>query len=92
MWLVLVLPFRSVWDDFLKISLSNQPFSAKLNETSDPDKKQMLERIQNAVKDAVEPLENALQKKLSKEEVDKHAAVCIELLWIGRVFWMGLFS
>uniref|UniRef100_A0A452QWV1 Cysteine--tRNA ligase, cytoplasmic n=1 Tax=Ursus americanus TaxID=9643 RepID=A0A452QWV1_URSAM len=36
-------------------------FSVKLRETTDPDKKQMLERIQHAVKLAAEPLERAMQ-------------------------------
>uniref|UniRef100_A0A452TKZ9 Cysteine--tRNA ligase, cytoplasmic n=1 Tax=Ursus maritimus TaxID=29073 RepID=A0A452TKZ9_URSMA len=39
-------------------------FSVKLRETTDPDKKQMLERIQHAVKLAAEPLERAMQSDL----------------------------
>lgn len=52
-----------------------QLFSAKLEETSDPDKKQMLERMQNSVRAALEPLENGLQKKLSEGEINKYAEV-----------------
>uniref|UniRef100_A0A674IAX1 Cysteine--tRNA ligase, cytoplasmic n=1 Tax=Terrapene triunguis TaxID=2587831 RepID=A0A674IAX1_9SAUR len=47
-------------------------FYSMLNDTTDPDKKQMLERIQNAVKSAVEHLEEAVQKKLPGEEINKH--------------------
>ncbi|XP_015281381.1 PREDICTED: cysteine--tRNA ligase, cytoplasmic, partial [Gekko japonicus] len=54
------------------------PFSVKLHETSDPDKKQMLERIQNAVKSAVEPLKKALQNRLSEEEISKQAEVVLQ--------------
>ncbi|KAH0620960.1 hypothetical protein JD844_021889 [Phrynosoma platyrhinos] len=60
------------------VQAASQPFSAKLQETSDPDKKQMLERIQAAVKAAVEPLEKALQKKLSEGEVSKHAETLLQ--------------
>ncbi|KAJ1066170.1 hypothetical protein K5549_018361, partial [Capra hircus] len=38
-----------------------QPFSTKLQETADPDKRQMLERLQRAVAQAAEPLEAALR-------------------------------
>ncbi|XP_029438619.1 cysteine--tRNA ligase, cytoplasmic isoform X1 [Rhinatrema bivittatum] len=54
------------------------PFSAKLNETTDPDKKQMLERIQTGVKVALAPLEEALQQKLPPECVVKCAEVLLE--------------
>uniref|UniRef100_A0A803TI90 Cysteine--tRNA ligase, cytoplasmic n=1 Tax=Anolis carolinensis TaxID=28377 RepID=A0A803TI90_ANOCA len=54
------------------VQIASQPFSAKLQETSDPDKKQMLERIQAAVKTAVESLENVLKKKLSEGDVNRH--------------------
>ncbi|KAM7086907.1 cysteine--tRNA ligase, cytoplasmic isoform 1-T1 [Molossus nigricans] len=55
-----------------------QPFSVKLSETSDPDKKQMLERIQQAVQLAAEPLENALRSGLAAEDVDRQAQVLLE--------------
>ncbi|XP_077177658.1 cysteine--tRNA ligase, cytoplasmic isoform X1 [Paroedura picta] len=60
------------------VHTASEPFSVKLHETSDPDKKQMLERIQNAVKGAVEPLEKALQKRLSEEEISKQAEVVLQ--------------
>ncbi|XP_063584414.1 cysteine--tRNA ligase, cytoplasmic isoform X7 [Pongo abelii] len=53
-----------------------KPFSVKLNETTDPDKKQMLERIQHAVQLATEPLEKAVQCRLTGEEVNS----CVEVL------------
>ncbi|XP_067396728.1 cysteine--tRNA ligase, cytoplasmic isoform X2 [Emydura macquarii macquarii] len=60
------------------VQIASEPFSAKLNDTIDSDKKQMLERIQNAVKSAVEPLEEAVQKKLTGEEIQKHAEKLLE--------------
>uniref|UniRef100_A0A803TM06 Cysteine--tRNA ligase, cytoplasmic n=1 Tax=Anolis carolinensis TaxID=28377 RepID=A0A803TM06_ANOCA len=60
------------------VQIASQPFSAKLQETSDPDKKQMLERIQAAVKTAVESLENVLKKKLSEGDVNRHAEVLLQ--------------
>uniref|UniRef100_A0A2K6G8L2 Cysteine--tRNA ligase, cytoplasmic n=2 Tax=Propithecus coquereli TaxID=379532 RepID=A0A2K6G8L2_PROCO len=53
-----------------------KPFSVKLNETTDPSKKQMLERIQHAVELATEPLEKAVQSQVTGEEVDS----CVEVL------------
>ncbi|XP_008008266.3 cysteine--tRNA ligase, cytoplasmic isoform X1 [Chlorocebus sabaeus] len=53
-----------------------KPFSVKLNETTDPDKKQMLERIQHEVQLATEPLEKAVQSRLTGEEVNS----CVEVL------------
>ncbi|XP_069327936.1 cysteine--tRNA ligase, cytoplasmic isoform X2 [Eulemur rufifrons] len=53
-----------------------KPFSVKLNETADPNKKQMLERIQRAVELAAEPLEKAVQCPVAGEEVDR----CVEVL------------
>uniref|UniRef100_A0A2K6CD74 Cysteine--tRNA ligase, cytoplasmic n=1 Tax=Macaca nemestrina TaxID=9545 RepID=A0A2K6CD74_MACNE len=53
-----------------------KPFSVKLNETTDPDKKQMLERIQHEVQLATEPLEKAVQSRLTGEEVSS----CVEVL------------
>lgn len=54
---------------------SLQPFSVKLHETTDPDKKQMLERIRHAVELAAEPLERAVRDGLPAEE----AARCAEV-------------
>ncbi|XP_023119725.1 cysteine--tRNA ligase, cytoplasmic isoform X1 [Amphiprion ocellaris] len=39
------------------------PFQASLASTSDPDKKQMMERLDAAVADALEPLQGALESK-----------------------------
>ncbi|XP_066108410.1 cysteine--tRNA ligase, cytoplasmic isoform X1 [Saccopteryx bilineata] len=56
-----------------------QPFSVKLSQTTDPDKKQMLERLQQAVQLAAEPLERAVRSELSAEEdIHRHAQVLLE--------------
>uniref|UniRef100_A0A8C8SPM1 Cysteine--tRNA ligase, cytoplasmic n=1 Tax=Pelusios castaneus TaxID=367368 RepID=A0A8C8SPM1_9SAUR len=69
------LPAAQLLED---VQGASEPFSAKLNDTADPDKKQMLERIQNAVKSAMELLEEAVQKKLTGEEINKHAEKLLE--------------
>lgn len=56
-------------------ALCLQPFSVKLNETTDPDRKQMLERIRHAVELAVEPLDRAVRGGLPAEETDRCAEV-----------------
>uniref|UniRef100_A0A8B9VDH6 Cysteine--tRNA ligase, cytoplasmic n=2 Tax=Anas TaxID=8835 RepID=A0A8B9VDH6_9AVES len=53
-------------------------FSVKLNETTDPDKKQMLEKIQNAVKSAFDPLQAAVQAKLPAEEINRCHEIMLE--------------
>ncbi|XP_070420610.1 cysteine--tRNA ligase, cytoplasmic isoform X3 [Equus przewalskii] len=56
-----------------------KPFSVKLSETTDPDKKQMLERIQHAVKLAAEPLEEAVRRDLAgEEELSSHVEVLLD--------------
>lgn len=55
-----------------------KPFSVKLSETTDPDKRQMLERIQNSVKLATEPLEQAVHSNPSGEEVDSRVQALLE--------------
>ncbi|XP_036903675.1 cysteine--tRNA ligase, cytoplasmic [Sturnira hondurensis] len=55
-----------------------QPFSVRLSETTDPDKRQMLERTLQAARLAVEPLERALQASLNSEDVDSRAQVLLE--------------
>uniref|UniRef100_A0A8C9JQX9 cysteine--tRNA ligase n=1 Tax=Panthera tigris altaica TaxID=74533 RepID=A0A8C9JQX9_PANTA len=55
-----------------------KPFSVKLNETTDPDRKQMLERIQRAVELAAEPLERAVRGGLPAEEATRCAEVLLE--------------
>lgn len=64
-------------EPFLKAfpSFSGQPFTLKLDATTDPDKKQMLERIRDAVQLAVEPLANSVQRNSSGDEVDACAEV-----------------
>lgn len=56
-------------------SLSLQPFSVKLDETTDPDKRQMLERMQVAVQLAAAPLEEAVRSGLAAEDTDRLAQV-----------------
>nr|XP_025859983.1 cysteine--tRNA ligase, cytoplasmic isoform X3 [Vulpes vulpes] len=53
-------------------------FSVKLQETTDPDKKHMLERIQHTVQLAAEPLERAVQNDLPAEVADSCAEVLLE--------------
>ncbi|XP_011285391.1 LOW QUALITY PROTEIN: cysteine--tRNA ligase, cytoplasmic [Felis catus] len=55
-----------------------KPFSVKLNETTDPDRKQMLERTQRAVGLAAEPLERAVRGGLPAEEAARCAEVLLE--------------
>ncbi|XP_075401332.1 cysteine--tRNA ligase, cytoplasmic [Tenrec ecaudatus] len=55
-----------------------QPFSAKLSETADPDKRQLLERMQRAVQLAVEPLARALQATPTSPETSSCAQVLLE--------------
>uniref|UniRef100_A0A667H150 Cysteine--tRNA ligase, cytoplasmic n=1 Tax=Lynx canadensis TaxID=61383 RepID=A0A667H150_LYNCA len=55
-----------------------KPFSVKLNETADPDRKQMLERTQRAVELAAEPLERAVRGGLPAEEAARCAEVLLE--------------
>ncbi|XP_062051624.1 cysteine--tRNA ligase, cytoplasmic isoform X2 [Lepus europaeus] len=55
-----------------------KPFSVKLSETVDPDKRQMLERAQQAVRLATEPLERALEARLAEEEVQSCVQVLLE--------------
>ncbi|XP_017667941.1 cysteine--tRNA ligase, cytoplasmic isoform X1 [Pipra filicauda] len=63
---------KSTPDQLLEdVRTASELFSVKLNETTDPDKKQMLERIQNAVKAAFDPLQEAVQAKLPAEEINR---------------------
>lgn len=57
------------------VSPHSQPFSAKLQETADPDKRQMLERLQRAVAQAAEPVEGALRAGLAGQELDGRVQV-----------------
>uniref|UniRef100_A0A8C0CMQ9 Cysteine--tRNA ligase, cytoplasmic n=1 Tax=Balaenoptera musculus TaxID=9771 RepID=A0A8C0CMQ9_BALMU len=60
------------------VSTALQPFSAKLRETSDPDKRQMLERLERAVRLAAEPLEEPARRGLAGEELDGRVQVLLE--------------
>uniref|UniRef100_F6UF61 Cysteine--tRNA ligase, cytoplasmic n=1 Tax=Monodelphis domestica TaxID=13616 RepID=F6UF61_MONDO len=55
-----------------------KPFSLQLNATTDPDKKQMLERIRDAVQLAVEPLADSVQRNASGEEISARVEVLLE--------------
>uniref|UniRef100_A0A8C5LF54 Cysteine--tRNA ligase, cytoplasmic n=1 Tax=Jaculus jaculus TaxID=51337 RepID=A0A8C5LF54_JACJA len=55
-----------------------EPFSVKLSETTDPDKRQMLERIQRAVTLAIEPLEQAVRSSHPGEDVSGRVQVLLE--------------
>lgn len=52
-----------------------QPFQAHLAETTDPDKKQMLERLDAAVTAALQPLQAAMEGKSAAEVVQPLAQV-----------------
>ncbi|XP_077901523.1 cysteine--tRNA ligase, cytoplasmic isoform X2 [Ictidomys tridecemlineatus] len=55
-----------------------KPFSVKLSETTDPGKKQMLERIQHTVEVAAGPLDQAVLAGLSEEEINSRAETLLE--------------
>ncbi|XP_043915332.1 cysteine--tRNA ligase, cytoplasmic [Protopterus annectens] len=55
-----------------------KPFTAKLAGTTDPDKKQMLERILDTVTSALGPLEKAVQNGISGEETGRIAEKLLE--------------
>lgn len=52
-----------------------QLLSAKLSETSDPDRRQMRERVQQAVQRTAGLLEEAVRSGLPAEDVDSRAQV-----------------
>ncbi|XP_075694186.1 cysteine--tRNA ligase, cytoplasmic isoform X1 [Rhinoderma darwinii] len=54
------------------------PFIIKVSETTDPDKKQMLEKIQTAVMAAIHPLEEAINKSAGAEEVHRPAQTLLQ--------------
>ncbi|KAM8968371.1 cysteine--tRNA ligase, cytoplasmic isoform X1 [Sarcophilus harrisii] len=58
------------------VAAALEPFSLKLSATTDPDKKQMLERIRDAVQLAVEPLARTVQSHAPGDEIN----ACAELL------------
>ncbi|XP_064867264.1 cysteine--tRNA ligase, cytoplasmic [Oncorhynchus nerka] len=54
------------------------PFQAKLAETTDPDKKQMLERLDSAVAAALGPLQGAVESKAGEADIQRLAQVLLE--------------
>uniref|UniRef100_A0A671MW01 Cysteine--tRNA ligase, cytoplasmic n=1 Tax=Sinocyclocheilus anshuiensis TaxID=1608454 RepID=A0A671MW01_9TELE len=54
------------------------PFKAKLAETTDPDKKQMLERLDVAVEAALGPLQVAVQSSAAGDTLQNQAQVLLE--------------
>ncbi|CAB1338905.1 unnamed protein product [Coregonus sp. 'balchen'] len=54
------------------------PFQAKLAETTDPDKKQMLERLDSAVSAALGPLQGAVESKAGEADIQRLAQVLLE--------------
>ncbi|KAM8938889.1 cysteine--tRNA ligase, cytoplasmic [Pelodytes ibericus] len=62
----------------LDVKTALKPFLQNLSETTDPDKKQMLEKIEKAVSAAICPLEGALSKSACEEETQKYAQTLLE--------------
>lgn len=66
--------------------LSPQPFQAQLASTTDPDKKQMLERLDAAVTAALQPLKAATDGGAAEDVVQPLAQVRLQcLLLAGRI-------
>ncbi|XP_059831538.1 cysteine--tRNA ligase, cytoplasmic isoform X2 [Hypanus sabinus] len=55
------------------VKTSLKPFTVKLNETTDPDKKQMLEKINSAVLSSLKLLEDSMEQANPNEEINKQA-------------------
>ncbi|XP_041074739.1 cysteine--tRNA ligase, cytoplasmic-like isoform X1 [Polyodon spathula] len=55
-----------------------KPFLVKLAETTDPDKKQMLERLHTAVTSVLGPLQEAVQRGAAASEVEPRAELLLE--------------
>ncbi|XP_023393127.1 cysteine--tRNA ligase, cytoplasmic [Pteropus vampyrus] len=68
-------PTAQLLDD---VHAALQLLSVKLTETADPDKRQMRERIQQAVQLAAGLLEEAVRSDLPAEDVDSRAQVLLE--------------
>ncbi|XP_006911044.1 cysteine--tRNA ligase, cytoplasmic isoform X2 [Pteropus alecto] len=68
-------PAAQLLDD---VHAALQLLSVKLTETADPDKRQMRERIQQAVQLAAGLLEEAVRSDLPAEDVDSRAQVLLE--------------
>lgn len=54
-----------------------QPFQAQLASTTDPDKKQMLERLDSAVTASLQPLQAAMESKAADEVIRPLAHVSL---------------
>uniref|UniRef100_A0A6Q2YPH6 Cysteine--tRNA ligase, cytoplasmic n=1 Tax=Esox lucius TaxID=8010 RepID=A0A6Q2YPH6_ESOLU len=54
------------------------PFQVKLAETTDPDKKQMRERLDSAVTTALGPLQQALESKAGEADIQRLAQVLLD--------------
>uniref|UniRef100_A0A8C5QVD1 Cysteine--tRNA ligase, cytoplasmic n=1 Tax=Leptobrachium leishanense TaxID=445787 RepID=A0A8C5QVD1_9ANUR len=66
-------------DDKVSVRLcARNPFLQKLNETKDPDKKQMLDKIAKAVSEAVKRLEESIRQPANEEEIHKQTQVLLE--------------
>ncbi|XP_048829421.1 cysteine--tRNA ligase, cytoplasmic isoform X1 [Brienomyrus brachyistius] len=57
---------------------ARKPFLIKLADTTDPDKKQMLERLDAAVSAALGPLQGAVQSRAGDSVVQAHAQLLLE--------------
>ncbi|XP_076856467.1 cysteine--tRNA ligase, cytoplasmic isoform X1 [Brachyhypopomus gauderio] len=57
---------------------AREPFQAKLSETTDPDKKQMFQRLDTAVTAALTPLQGALQSGAVDATIQSQAQVLLE--------------
>ncbi|KAM4722357.1 cysteine--tRNA ligase, cytoplasmic isoform 2-T2 [Rhinophrynus dorsalis] len=63
------------------LSLVNRalkPFVQKMNQTTDPDKKQMLEKLHIAVSSALSPLQESMDKCVSDEELHRYTQVLLD--------------
>ena len=63
-----------------------QPFQANLALTTDPDKKQMLERLDAAVAAALQPLQAAMEGKAAQEVVQPLAEVRLRSLFTDGTY------
>ncbi|XP_028999834.1 cysteine--tRNA ligase, cytoplasmic isoform X2 [Betta splendens] len=86
-------PVAQILEDVLR---AREPFQSQLASTTDPDKKQMLERLDAAVTAALQPLQTAMQSKATDEVVQPLAEVLLEnskdLLsdWLDKQFGSGV--
>uniref|UniRef100_A0A672JQZ2 Cysteine--tRNA ligase, cytoplasmic n=1 Tax=Salarias fasciatus TaxID=181472 RepID=A0A672JQZ2_SALFA len=69
------LPAEDVLKDVLT---AREPFQAVLSSTADPDKKQMLERLDAAVSAALQPLQDALERRAAAAEVQPLAQALLD--------------